>query len=234
MPGGQAAHFKRDPLGSERPALGIKTVKAAAEHLGNDLIIVDCGYIVSCDCHSVPEDSYSFGDPPYFRQPMRDVDYELAFDSEIHCEPEQPFCFARCKRRRRLVKDENLGVACQRLGDLNHLSLGECQAAHLLARLRSRKAIFLEKRKRLGAKRPEAHYSEWREGLVPEPDVLLDRQIGDERQFLEHGGNALGLRGARTCSAKPLAPEKNGSLVGLHGTCQYLDKGALAGAVFPD
>src|SRR5262249_8030637 len=154
--------------------------------------------------------------------------------SEIHCEPEKPFCSARRERRRGLVKDENLRVACQRLGDLNHLLLGECQAAHLLARLRSRKAIFLEKRQRVCAKRPEAHYSKSREGLVPEPDVLLDRQIGDERQFLEHGGNALGLRAARTCGVKPLAPEKNGALVALHGAGQYLDEGALAGAVFPD
>ena len=70
--------------------------------------------------------------------------------------------------------------------------------------------------------------------LAPEPDVLLNRQIGNERQFLEDGGDALSLGGVRVGCMKRLASEKDGSLIGPDCARQDLDEGAFARTVLAD
>ena len=70
-------------------------------------------------------------------QAVRDVDDELAVGGELAGEAEQPLGLARRQRRGRLVEDEDFGIAGERLGDLDHLPLGERQPADLLVRAAS-------------------------------------------------------------------------------------------------
>ena len=69
---------------------------------------------------------------------------------------------------------------------------------------------------------------------MAEPDVLLDGEVGDQRQFLEHGGDAARLRGVRIGRAIVLAIDEDRAAVMAHGARQDLDEGAFPGAVLAE
>ena len=114
------------------------------------------------------------------------------------------------------------------------MSLGKAQAAHLAVGWGGRYAIFLEKSQRVRPKCSETHGAKRRKWLAPEPDILLDCQVGDKRQLLEHGGDALRLRGAWIDGTKRLTLEYDGALIRPDRARQDLDEGALAGAILAD
>ena len=67
--------------------------------------------------------------------------------------------------------------------------------------------------------------------LTPEPDVLLDGEIGNQRQFLKHRRNAASLRVVGIGRAKVLAVHKDGTPVIARRAGQDLDESAFARAV---
>ena len=69
---------------------------------------------------------------------------------------------------------------------------------------------------------------------MAEPDVLLDGQVGDQRQLLEHGGDAAFARLVGVGGAKLLAVDQDGAAVVADRAGQDLDEGALAGAVLAE
>ncbi len=79
---------------------------------------------------------------------VRDVDDQHARGGEAPGEAEQPVGLARRQRRRRLVEDQDRGVAGERLGDLDDLALGERQPAHLDVGPDDGNAVALEQRQR--------------------------------------------------------------------------------------
>ena len=95
------------------------------------------------------------------------------------------------QRRGRLVEDEDARVLGEPLGDLDDLPLGERQPPQLLVgpqRRESGSARTARASRRRIAARSTVRSAVQR--LAAEPDVLLDRQVGDQRQFLEDGGDA--------------------------------------------
>ena len=156
-----------------------------------------CSRVVGRDGHAVPEDGDALGEVAHLGEAMRDVDDQHARRREAPREIEQPLGLARGERRGRLVEDEDRRVASKRLGDLDHLTLGERQPADLDVGARDGDAIALEERERIGAHLAGAYGADRGERLAAEPDVLLDRKVGDERQLLEDGRDAGALGGAR-------------------------------------
>ena len=131
--------------------------------------------------HPIAKHGDAPGNLAHLGQSMRDVDDELAARRETACQLKQPLGFAGRKRRGRLIEDQHIGVAGERLCDFDHLSFGKGQAAHLAVGRSGRDAIFLKQSQRVGPQRSQAHGAKRREGLAPEPDVLLDCQVGNER-----------------------------------------------------
>ena len=61
------------------------------------------------------------------------------------------------------------------------------------------------------AQDPRLDRCQARQRLAAEPDVALDRQVGNQREFLEHGRDAGRLGGARIGCAEGLAAEQDGA-----------------------
>ena len=186
------------------------------------------------DRHAVPEDGDALREVAHLGEAMRDVDDEHPRGREAPGEVEQPLGLARGERRRRLVEDEDGRVARQRLGDLDHLAFGERQPPDLDVGPGDRDAVALEEGERIGPHLAGPHGPERGEGLAAEPDVLLDGEVGNQRQLLEDGRDAGALGGARIGGDERLAAQENPAFVGAERPGEDLDEGALAGAVLAD
>ena len=209
----QPADLQGDAVGRGRLPLGIEAVEPAAEHLGDDLVVGDRCHLVSRDGHAVPEDGDASGEVSHFGEAMRDVDDKHPGCRETPGEIEQPLGLARGERRGRLVEDEDSGIAGERLGDLDHLALRKRQPADLDVRPRDRDAIAFEQRVRIGPHLAGAHGAKRVERLAAEPDVLLDREIGNERQLLKDGRDPGALGRARICGDEGLAAKQDPAFV---------------------
>src|SRR4029077_12171105 len=109
--------------------------------------------------------------------------------------------------------------------------LCERQAPDFLVRSDRREAIAREQFQRPFPERPGTHRAEPRQSLATEPDVLLDRQIGDERELLKDRGDSGSLGGAGIGGFEGLAREEDLALVGPDRAGKDLDEGALARTV---
>ena len=101
------------------------------------------------------------------------------------------------------------GSLGQPLGDLDDLPFGQRQPPHFLVGAQRREIVFVEQRQRLAAHLGAIDGAQKRPWLMAEPDVLLDAEIGDQRQFLEDGGDAARLRRIRIGRAIVLAIDQD-------------------------
>ena len=99
----------------------------------------------------------------------------------------QPFGLALGERTRRLVHDDDARVLRQRLGDFDHLLLGERQRAHESGRWRNVEAEALQVHLALGVHLAALVQQPQRAGperLAPEEDVRGDIEIVQNVEFL--------------------------------------------------
>ena len=92
----------------------------------------------------------------------------------------------------------------------------------------------MEQRRRAAAKRPPRDRPHRRQLLPPEPDVLGDRQVRDERELLEDRGDPGARRSAWAARVERLAEQSQLAVVGVQRAGEDLDEGALARAVLAD
>ena len=141
---------------------------------------------------------------------------------------------ARPERRRRLVEDEDPRVGRQRLGDLDHLPLGERQRADRGVRRRcrgraARSAVGARAAHRAGVEQAEAAR------LAAERQVLRDGQIEEQAELLVDGGDAeRRAPGACRGSSTGVAADRDRAGVGGEHAGQDVDQRRLAGAVLAD
>ena len=132
-----------------------------------------------------------------------------------------------------LIHLDDARVVADRLGDLDHLLLGDGQEPHSPGRSKSGDAELGEES--LGV---TVHLGGVDEAattrLPPEVDVLGDRALGQEVELLEHRGQA-GLLGLdRVAEGNLVAVQLDRPLVSLVDAGEDLHERRLAGSVLPD
>ncbi len=233
-PARQCVDLEREPLGAGRHADGIEPVELASDHFGHDLVIGGGIGVMSRDGAAVAENRQPVSDSANFAHAMRNEDRQPAFLGDLAAEFQQPFGLDRGEGGRRLVEDQNARVLRERFGDLHDLPFGQRQVPQLAIGPDCREPVAFEQCERIGAHALAVGGADKGQRLMPEPDVLLDRQIGDERKLLEYGRDAQRLRGIRIVRAKVLAVDVNRSRVVAQRAGQDLDERALAGAVLAE
>ena len=134
------------------------------------------------------------------------------------------------QRRRRLVEDENLGVARERLGDLDHLParqrqiLDRCQGMHVLGAGPGQR-VFRHAALPRPVDQAEAA------GRGAQEQIVGHRQVRHQREFLEHADDAGRDRRRRVAEAHLAPVEHHPALIGLGDAAHDLDQRRLAGAV---
>src|SRR5690606_37531046 len=113
----------------------------------------------------------------------------------------------------RLVHDEDGGIERQRLGDLDHLALGDRKVQDLRGRVdlyakpvEAALRVFLQ----LAAVNEETAF-----GLARKIDVFGNTQVRNEVQFLMDDGDACGFRFKRGTEADRLAAILDRPAIGL-------------------
>ena len=146
----------------------------------------------------------------------------------------QPVDVAAGERRGRLVEQQDARLAVDRAGDLDLLLDGEVELADLVAE------VDVEAERIEMARGPRSPPTRRRimpvrtDRRVGEEHVVEDRQVPDQRHFLEGGLDAEGVGGARRAEAGRLAVDREVALVGLDQAGEQLDDGGLAGAVLAE
>ena len=138
-------------------------------------------------------------------QAMRHEDEAAARQAQPAHDVEQPVDFARRKRGRGFVEDDELGPHAERLGDLDELLLRRREPADLPV---ERQRVGLsEARQDLQGSHPEVAVIE-AAGTTEQgkEDVLEDREVGDEARLLHHDRNTDPQRLAGVAQANRKGP----------------------------
>ena len=159
-----------------------------------------------------------------------DVDDALALRFQGADDLEQMRDFALRQRGGRLVHDEDVGIVGDRLGDLDHLPVGDREVAHLDLGV-ERNIEPIEQFLRLAPHLVVAHEAERVERLAPDPDVLGDRHEAHQVEFLMDHGDAVLQRVERRLQADFLALEAEGAGIGRVDAGDDLHQRRFAGAV---
>ena len=190
------------------------------------------GREVAGDRPPVLEDRDPVADLADLGEPVGDVDDGDPVGGQLAHDPEQVLHLVRVEHRRRLVHDDQPGVAGQRPGHADDLLARGGQPAQLAARrdLRVPEAA----QQRAGGVLGVAGTGETQpRRFVAEHDVLRDAQARDQVELLvdrRDPGGVGGLRGAEH-DGLPRPPQLAG--VGPVGPGEHLDQRRLAGAVLP-
>ena len=140
------------------------------------------------DVHPVAQHGDAVADPLDLVHPVGDVDDADAIGLDLLDQPEQPVGLAFRERRGRLVEDHDIGLGAEGLGDLHHLLLGAGEVHHLVPGP-EREAQAVQRLARLPGERRLVE--EWpARQLIAEEQVLLDRELRHQREFLKHGAHA--------------------------------------------
>ena len=161
---------------------------------------------------------------------MRDEQDGRALGREPAHLDEEPVAGADVQGGRRLVEDENLGVAHQCAGNTEGLPLGERE----LARRKIQRNLacdafqdILGYCSLLGAGQPATKHS-----VGPEPDVLEGRLAPRSEDFLEYRRNPQVHGSSGRTAGYGDAVQCDGAGIGPVDASHDLDESALSGAVF--
>src|ERR1700730_10921089 len=226
---------ERQPFDSESRCaartrlLGIHLVAWSPQHQLNERRAVQAVRGSGCDQFAVAQN----GDPVTNRvdlgQPVRDVENRpsLAFDSKQRRENALDLDVGQ--RCRRLVEDEHTRVTSKEACDLDELALGHAQRRH---RCVEPDMIGPEQRQCLGGAFAQFRpLVQKRNFQGAEPDIVLDRKVGTQAQFLRDDGDAEFLSVTGRGDIRRRAADQYSSPVRPIYAGQNLDQRTLTGAV---
>ena len=202
----------------------------AADHQLDHLIVGLAALGEGLDVAAVPENRAIVGQFGNLVHAVGDVeDRQPLLPQHLQCLIDLGNVGGR-QRRGRLVEDQHPRLAAERLGDLHHLAPRERQVLHQLVGMHIRAAGTLQQFFGAAALRAVIDQSELPR-RIGDADIVRHRQVGHQRQFLEHADDA-GLRrlGGRL-EARRLAQELHLAVVRLHDAGDDLDQRRFAGAV---
>jgi len=160
---------------------------------------------------------------------VRDVDDRASFALERGERREDAVDFPIREGCGRLVEDENAGITREHARDLDELPLADREAGDRGVERDMPGAKPLERHAR---SLPQCHPSMKKRDLDgTEPDVVLNREVGTQAEFLRYQRDAELLRLARIDDGDRLALDHDRPGIGRIDTGQDFDKRALAGAV---
>jgi hypothetical protein len=164
---------------------------------------------------------------------VRDVDDREALVAQPVQQREHALDVGGRQRRGRLVEDQDLRLARQRLGDLDHLPAREREARDRRQRVDALRAG--PRQRGFGDPTLRAAIDQAAPARrVGDADVVGDAEVGHQRQLLEDARDAGSDRFLRVQEAALAAFEHDAALVGLHHAGHDLDQGRLAGAVLAE
>ena len=228
----EAGHFQG--AGAQLPGpVGVDVVDGTADHAADQEIVVHPGHVLAV-LHqpAVPEDGHGVAQLEDLLEPVGDVDDAAALALQVADHLEEVAHFAFGEAAGGLVEGQHLGVEHQRLGDLQHLPLGDGEAAHLGGRI----DVFAQPFQRRG--RGPAHRLAVDEAQlgrqVAEHEVLLHAHVRHQVQLLvDHRDAGLdGVPGGAEVHAPAAQFQVAGG--GAVGPGEDLEQGRLAGAVLAD
>ena len=133
---------------------------------------------------------------------------------------EQQFGLAVGQRRGWLVHHQNAGVLRQRLGDFDHLLLGDAEAVHRDARI-DIEPDHVENAFGFGINSATVNQSRQpRRGFAAEEYVLGEIEIGNERELLKNDSNAEFAGGSGIVDRNRFAVVEERAPVGTVGAAQ--------------
>lgn len=178
---------------------------------------------------SVTEDHDPIAEIEDLAQPMRDVEDTAALADQAPHRAEHVLDLDVTQRGGRLVEDQQLGISGDQSADLDELSLPDAQAPDTITR---GDALETELPQDLAAPRSTARPAPDETGVaVPQEHVLLDSQLGYQRQLLVDDRDSGDLTVECALEASRNTPELQGTRVRSDEAGQDLDERALSRSV---
>ena len=162
-------------------------------------------------------------------EPVADVENRFPARAQIVDQRSERIDLGVVERRGRLVEDEHGRVGRDALCDLDQLLLRDRQARREPVR-RDREADALEHRARVRRHLARVERAA-RERLAAEIEILGHREIRQQREFLEDGGNAAHERVAGSRKRCALAAYEQVARIGPLDAGEQLHERRFAGAV---
>ena len=147
------------------------------------------------DVAAVAEDRAFVGEFGDLVHAVRDVEERQALGAQALQHREHLGDVRRGQRRGRLVENEDARLARQRLGDLDHLPARQRQILDRRQRMDVRRAGARERLLGDAPLRAPVDQAE-AQRRIADRDVVGDREVGDQRQFLEDADDAGALAAA--------------------------------------
>ena len=206
--GGEVRHLQHRVARAAAPVeprRGIDRPQIAPDHVADDVGLGQPrGVEAGGDGAAFTQDGDAVGDGEHLLQPVRDKDQRMALLAQPREDVEQPVHLRRRQRGRGFVKDHQIGVKRQRLGDLDQLALRGGEAPHLLIQ-RQRMVAPQPGKDVTGAAAHVGKGQAARTAQFGQEDVFQHRQIGREAGFLRHQRDAgiqrLAGGAGRQCAA---------------------------------
>ena len=192
-----------------------------------------CHRDAGCHRSSVFEDRDAVADLPDLLQAVRDVDDSDALGGQLLDDVEEVLDLLGVEHGRGLVHDDQLDVVREGACHADDLLVRRAEVADLGVRGQVRVAEPAQQLLRLTRGLGPLRQASPRE-LVPEEDVLGDRQAVDDVQLLVHRGDAELERGLGRGDLDGLAEPGDRAAVGAVDAGERLDEGRLAGAVLSE
>ena len=221
--------------GSRRHVLlGVEKGGVAADHLADDRVHVDPRAREGSHALPVLQDRDPVPDLENLLQEVGDVDDPDPLGLEAADQVHERVRRLEAERAGRLVHDDDPGLAVTGLHDLQHLLLRRGEVLHhgVFLQVEVKRADEIARPLVL---RPCIHHQrEGRRPLVPEVDVVRNREALDELRLLVDGGDAELDRLPRRKAAVLGPVQHDRALLRGDRAGKDLRQGRLACAVFPD
>ena len=216
--------------GARRHPLDVREI--AADHQAHQLVLVGVPQGHGPHMPAVAQDGDVVADGEHLPHPVGDVEHCHPGLLQVGDDAKEDEGLRFGQARGRLVQDQETRIVNQGLGDLDHLLLGDREAADDRVGIEA-DAEPVEHGHRLAAHRAAVDEGARDARLHPEQDVLGDRHVRGEVELLEDDGDALVVGVARPAQLQGLALEDELAAVRVRplGAGDDLHQGRLAGTV---
>ena len=212
--------------------MGEQRVDRAPDHQPDDAVDGGVGDRPAADLAAVAQHGEAVAQRHHLVEAMGDEDDAETLRPKVAHDAEQLVDLGRAQRRSRLVHDDEPRSHRQSAGDLDHLLLGDAEIAD------QREGIEVEAEPagdRAGLRRHAPPADEQaRPGLAADEDVLRDRHVGRQGEFLVDGHDAAPLRVMRRRQLDAIAGQLDRPGIGLLRPGQDLEQRRLPGAVLAE
>lgn len=229
---GEAIDTEQFFAGWERVAL-VQSSEFAADHVLDDAFIGDFVEAAGMDGFSIAEDGDAITDGAQFFEAVSDIDDSHLAVAEGSDDAEDFVGLAFGERTGGFVEDEEGGAVGNGAADFDQLLAGGAELFHAPIGVEG-ETVFLNELARLIEHAGAIDPAEGAALLAAEEDVLGDGEMGSEKRFLMHHGNAAGGRIGGLGEADFLAFPEHVAAVGPVQACDDFHQGGLPCPVFAE